>query len=165
MMFPPQQQMAITRIDPALGIRTCQIIFFALIAGVLVFAGIAVVMAKETNPPQIAFIGLIFTAALIPVRFVVPRQVVASMLKKLPEGTPEDLNQRLFPIYQQRLIISLALLEGPGFLNCVGYLTEGQWFSLAAIAVLVILMSMLFPTLNHFENWAEDVKRSLAAQF
>jgi hypothetical protein len=166
MMFPPpQRQAALTRIDPVVGIRVCRIIFFALMMGLASFMVIVLVMAEETKPAVIAYVGLIFAGTVIAVRFIVPGMVAASLVKKLPPGTPEDLNARLFPVYQQRMIIALALLEGAGFMNCICYLLERQWFSLAIIAVLLILMGMLFPTLNQFENWVEDVKRDLASQF
>lgn len=171
---PPQGQPGLAKIEPVAGIRICQIIYFALLMGVTFFAGIVFMTSgqaagagKPAMPanPIIFYMGLAGGMSMIAARFIVPGIVVRTLLKKLPQGTPEDLNARLFPIFQTRLIIGMALLEGATFFNLVAYMTERQTGSLVMIGVLVSLMTTMFPTLSQFENWAEDAKRDLATQF
>lgn len=163
---PPQQpQTGPFMIDPVQGIRVAQIIWAALIMGVVCFTGVALIMKGEPQAPMIAYLAAGFAAINIGVKFVVPGMIVRTQLQKLPAGSPEDLNARLFPIFQTRMIVGLALLEGAAFFNLIAYLTEKQIWTLGIVGLLVLMMVMMFPTLNQFESWVDDIKRDLASQF
>jgi hypothetical protein len=63
------------------------------------------------------------------------------------------------------MIIGVALLEGAGFFNLVAYMSERQWWTLAIVGVLMLLIAMMFPTLQQFESWSEDKKREMQNEF
>jgi hypothetical protein len=151
--------------DPKVWVRTAQIICAALIAGVFFFLGITQVIGPKKDEPFLAYFAAGFAALMIVMRFVVPAIAVRNQIQSLPEDVSDDLMFRLFQIYQNRMIIGLALLEGAAFFNLIAYLTAGQIWTLAVVGLLLVLMLMMFPTLNQFENWAEDRKRDLQSRF
>lgn len=145
-------------IHPLSMIRTSQIITVALIAGVVIFALAAQLLLPDGPAPQpfIAWIALAFAVPLIALRYVIPGMLVKASLKDARQNIGHFTPNQLRPVFQTRLILGLAMLEGAAFFNLVAYLLERQWFSMAAAGVLVLLMVMMFPTLNQYENWVHE---------
>lgn len=164
MVFPQPQNQPL-KMDPVTGIRNAQIICVALIMGVVCFVGVALMRRDDPREPMIAYIAAGFAVLNIILRLIVPGLVVRSQLRTLTAVAPEDLNACLFPIYQTRMIIGMALLEAAAFFNLVAYIVEHQDWAFAIVGVLVLMMAMMFPTLQRFENWADDMKRDLSSQF
>jgi len=133
--------------------------------GVLCFLGVALIMPSKPHDPFMAYVAAAVAALNIGIRFIVPGVMDRAQLKKLPSSAPEELVGRLFAIYQTRMIVGLAILEGAAFFNLISYVVERQSWTLAIVGLLLVLMAMMFPTLNQFENWIEDIKRDLASQF
>ena len=152
-------------IEPAKGIRNSQIICIALLAGLSAFFVVAVIASKETGPAHLSYIGLGLGVVQIVISFVVPGIVARSQAQRLAATSNEVIESELFAVFQTKMIIGLALLEGAGFFNLVCYMSEGQWWTLAFTGFLMLLMAMRFPTLRQFESWADDKKRDLQNQF
>jgi hypothetical protein len=147
-------------------VRTSQIICGAMMMGIITFAGIVVTRPAPPNPAlPMAYIAIGFAAIAIIVRFIVPAFVAKNESSKLKGASPESLDAGLYGVFQTKMIIGLALLEGAGFMNLIAYMTGGQWWSLATVGLLLLLMAMMFPTLTKFESWAEDVKRGWQNEF
>lgn len=161
---PPQNGQTLDRIDPVKGIRTAQIIWGALLMGVLTFAGIVLTMAQTNNATPLPLIGAVFALMAIGTRFVVPPIIVRAAIQKIPV-VDDTIDERLFPIYQTRLIVGMALLEGACFLNLIAYMMGSQWWTLVVLGTLLSLMVVMFPSLNQFYSWAEDQKRDLQNRF
>ena len=59
-------------------------------------------------------------------------------------------------VYQSSFITGAAVLEGVAFFNLVAHLTEGQMFSVAAAAVMLVGIWLMIPTRSRLEAWVED---------
>lgn len=166
MSFVPSPQSGQTpdRINPEIGIRTTQIIWGALLMGVLTFGGLAISMAQPNVASPLPLIGAVFALMATGTRFVVPPIVVRTAIQKIPV-VDETIDDRLFPIYQTRLIVGMALLEGACFMNLIAYMTTAQWWTIVVLGILLSLMVVMFPSLPQFRNWAEDQKRDLQNRF
>jgi hypothetical protein len=69
-----------------------------------------------------------------------------------PEEHPERSVQ-WWALYQTRMIILAALLEGSTFFQLIAYLTEGEKSNLVLAGILVLGLLLLFPTRNRIERW------------
>jgi hypothetical protein len=150
-------------------LRAAQIICVAMVMGSIAFLIVALVIPERPKPPigaypVISYMGVAGAAIQILLRFIVPSLSASSYLKQLSPGS-KDFDAQLFTIFQTRMVVGLALLEGGSFFNLVAYLIECQWWSLVVVGVLVFLMMSMFPTLGQFESWAEATKRDLQNQF
>jgi hypothetical protein len=95
------------------------------------------------------------------VALVLPRTLEASLRRQA--GPHAEDPGRLWTLYQTRLILVAALLEGAGFMQAIFYLMEGQTFSLAVALVLLAWLALLFPTRAGVEEWVER-QQELARQ-
>ncbi len=148
-------------------IRNSQIIAGALMLGVTVF-GIVAAMVGGKSPaatPIVAYLAVAFAAQVIALRFFIPGLVVKSQFKTLQNEEAGLAAERLGGLFQTRMIIGMALLDGAALFNLIAYILEGHWFSLATAGFLLLLMGMMFPTVREFESWADDLRRSLTSQF
>jgi hypothetical protein len=155
-------------------VRTMQIICFALIAGVVVFQGVAcyVVFVERggapTGPadalPTISMVAFAMFVPAVIISYVLPPVMtnltiaqIAAGVWQLPEGAdPKDYEgdePKLLAARQTAMVISLALLEGVAFLACVAFFIEARLYALALVDVLVVLMLMRFPTEGSVRNW------------
>ncbi len=149
-------------------LRVIRIIAGALIAGVLLFAGIVLLLVHgsgEPVQPRGQLISLIM-AGLVAVELV-PFALVATMIRvdspaiqqslqrQRATSPPVDPDQLHLAVYQIRMIIRYAILEGGAFANLVAYMLERNWWSLAIVGGLVFLMLTMFPTRTRLEHWLE----------
>src|SRR5262249_25088243 len=75
--------------------------------------------------------------------------------------TPTTDAERLWIVFQNRLIIGLALLEGATFFLLIAYLAEGSFLALVPAWVFIIAMLMQFPTRVGVERWVEEQQQLL----
>jgi hypothetical protein len=133
-------------------VRTMQIIWFAMLAGVSTFAVVAVFLHREAPANLVLSRFLLFFApASILMSFL-----VTAIRRVLPELRSEDAEvayPRLVAFYQTTLIVALALLQGSAFFALVAYQLEGVWWALAIAGIVVFLMLLHFPTLGRVEAW------------
>ena len=148
-------------------IRSSQIIASALMLGVMTFGVIAAVVGGKAPAaaPIVAYLAVAFAAQVIALRFFIPGLIVKSQLKTLQNDGAGLALERLYGLFQTRMIIGMALLDGAALFNLIAYIIDGQWFSLATAGFLLLLMGMMFPTVREFESWAEDIERNLNSQF
>lgn len=139
-------------IEPAL--LTCRIIAGALVFGVVTFAAVAIVLRLGDPPAAAMLMSLI--AAGIAVAAAGARQVMVGVLSG-GTGTSQGVGPSgSLALYQTRMIVGLAILEGAAFFNVVAYILEGHWWSLAVTAGLVALMLTAFPTRSRLCQWVAD---------
>ncbi len=162
-MFPPEGS------DPRQLVRVMQIICGALMMGLLMFGVIASVI-RFGNPgkpvaafPIVSYLGAGFALQNIVLSFVIPSLSIKATLKRMVSLRPiEDLRKLdLYGVYQTRMIIGCALLEGAGFFNLVAVIIDGHIWSFAVVAILIALMAMSFPTYERVDAWADDQLRLL----
>lgn len=135
-------------------LTVCKIIAGSLVFGVLAFATVAVVLRRGEPADPNQFVSLI--GAGFAFISVIARQVIVGFLggQTVSQG-PKDTAATL-ALYQTRMIVGLAILEGAAFFNIVSYLLEGHWWSLAVVAGLLAWMIASFPTRARLRHWIDD---------
>jgi hypothetical protein len=148
----PVEQDSSPNIDLSAIIRTMQIITGALIAGVSFYA-IFTLEPADGELEMMGMIALAFAAVMIIARFIVPGLI----------GDPGTLVTagELLGLYQTRMIVGLALLEGAAFFNITAFNMEHHWSSLMIAGILMFLMLSSWPTRSKIELWIR-IQRELA---
>lgn len=153
-------------------LQTLRILHGALCAGVAVFLVIVLVlrlaggMNKPPPIPLITYVAAAFTLIMLMVSFALPTMMEANWRRQLAPGKspftgaqgagmPADPFSRWAGLYQTRLIVRMALLEGAAFFALIAYLLEGQPLSLGLAGGLLFAMLGLFPTRAGIEAWVE----------
>lgn len=139
-----------------------QIIVGAMIAGVVIFAAIAFLAfpVKRAEEPMFGWIAAAAAALALGARAVVPRLVANSAATKALEVHQVDPRRALAPIYQTKVILGSALLEGTAFFAVITYLIEGYWVGLVTAGVLVLVMAVTFPSQGQFERWVTETSQN-----
>jgi hypothetical protein len=154
---------------PTMRLRTMRIIVFAMCLGILLFLGLALYLRStgeyEQKEPTLTL--SYFTAGLA-VLCVVMSVVVPALMESAwrrtaprelgPAPPPGELSAaevRWWGLYQTRLIVRSALLEGPCFALLVAYLIEGQLWTVAVAVVVLLLLAAGFPTESGVRDWVE----------
>ena len=159
-------------IEPSQMIRTSQNIAISLRGGLVMFALVAISVDHKAalDSSLISNLGAGFAALEIVLQFIVPTLIVNGQITKLKNrpvasGRHPDYSKTLAGLFQQKMVIGMALLQGAAFFNLVAFMSEHQMFSLGIVGFLLLLMVMMFPTLSRFENWAEEMQRNIESHF
>lgn len=153
-----------------------RIISAALISGVVVFLVVVVFVIKKDPPqglPLLTYVALAFGVLALVFAFIIPGFVGGSIKQALIDGKRVELPAQFRPpeevgivgnllfLFQTRLIISCALLEGAAFFNLIAHMIERQQVSLAMVGLLLGAMIVRFPTQARLESWVTDEIRSI----
>ena len=162
MFFPPPAPSLSPPDATKIG-RISQIIAGALIMGVVMFGCVAFFVAngEPAKSPMVALIGVGMAAMAVMVRFIVPAIIVNGGKASLKEASDAEQTSLLAGLYQTKMIVGMAVLEGAAFFNLIAYMTEKQFWSYGVVAFLVGVMAISFPSQGQFESWAEEMKRNL----
>jgi hypothetical protein len=151
-------------------LRTMQIVAAALIAAPLFLFVVALLVRAQgvgAQPavPIVSYVGIAFALVEVLVFMIFPNRAAAAACRKGPLQAAAD-SQDLFlcGVFQTRLVIGFALLEGAAFLQGIAYILEGQSFSLAIGLTLVLIMAFLLPTRSKLESWMEEQKQVMLDQ-
>jgi hypothetical protein len=140
---------------------TLRIILFALVMGIVIFAGIAVFIVWNQNGPLapnndlLTLVIIAFAVPMLLTQFVLP-----PLLSKVGLGDVRllygeiSVDYRLM-VHRSRLITGWALCEGAAFSVLVGYMLEGNPIMLGIAGAAVLLMVMRLPTMNSVAAWLE----------
>lgn len=171
MIFSPTSYSQNPNSSPSQRIRAAQIICGAMVMGILIFMVIALSSPGDgkrvgAGPlPMVSMVGLGAAVVNFLLQFIIPGIVASFQINKLKVEAVADRSADLFSIFQIRMIIRLALLEGASLFNLIGYMVERQWWTIAIVALLLTNMILCFPTLNQFDSWADDVRRTIENRF
>jgi hypothetical protein len=161
---------------PAARLRAMQIIAGTLILGVAMMLTVFVVLRNLSNaprPPQVpvlTYVGVAFALMAVIAHFIVPRNVLKNATSRRqwddepvfstapadPEQAPGDREPSALPLYQTRMIIGMALLEGAAFYQAIAYYVEGQPLALGLGCLLLLGLIVQFPTRSRVERWLEN---------
>jgi hypothetical protein len=156
--------------DLAARVRTMQIIAFAIILGPSIALALFAFLRTQgppnfPNAPLLTYVAAGFAAVALVLHQVVPSAVVAAQGRRLAEGRPVGAPLGSpgdwYALYQVRLIMSLAILEGAAFFLAIVYYVEGTPLSLLLGVVLIAALVLHFPTAPRVERWVE-AQRNLA---
>jgi hypothetical protein len=153
-------------------IRAMQIVAGALVLGALIFLGVVIAIRlagqapRPPKTPMLSYVGIVFTVMVLVPLALVPDRVIAAGRKQIARGerdasTASDETLRLANLYQNCMIIRLALLEGAAFFQIIIFHLEGQQLSLILALILVVGMVLLFPTRARVESWIEKQQEKL----
>lgn len=134
-------------------IKSLQIIFYAMLAGQIIFLFISVFLVQSGNFQVNENLFLIFF--IVDLLIITPAIVVGPMIYRgfINRSLSSKSKEEKFNFFRQGIIIKLALVEAPTIFSIVGFLLTGSVvFLLLAIGVL-ILFFFHKPTL---EKFAED---------
>jgi hypothetical protein len=99
---------------------------------------------------------------------VVPSMAASSQFKSIANGTftvgrkVSDDDEMLSAVYQTKMIIGCAILEGVGFLNTFTYSSSGQVANAAIAGLLILGVLLHFPTVGRITGWIEQRKHDLS---
>ncbi|SDP79584.1 hypothetical protein SAMN05428975_2810 [Mucilaginibacter sp. OK268] len=141
--------------SPAAAVKTMKVIHGALLAGQVLFAGVAYATgtkaiyfnARDTKDvfffvaPLLAFGGII-------AGFFLFKQLIGRLTEKA------DLQSKVTG-YQAAFITRAALLEGPSLFNIVAFMLSGNLFYLFISVVLMLILLRSRPSANRI---AEDLQ-------
>lgn len=134
-------------------VRQMQILAGALIAAVTTFGGIALAVGglpvAANGLPMISTVGAAFTALQIILVLVLPPILRQRAIQSSASG------DAWVAAYRSGMMFAFALLEGAAFFNLVAYITEKQWWSLAIVGGLLLMMLARFPTYSKLSQWIE----------
>lgn len=161
-MLTDQQRTALAK--PALQM---QIIVAAMAAGVAIFLTVAltIVQNQPAANPLIAYIAVGFAVLAFALWLVVPNILVIQARKAIADDRvpiaavsslaagDADVVDQLVAVFQTRLIIGCALLEGAAFFNLVAYMLEAHQLSLCVAVALLLGILIQIPTRNRLEVW------------
>lgn len=142
--------------------RSAMLVVGVLMFGLINFAVIFLIGGRiqDPNAPMIVcYLGLASAGLMAVLRFIIPEIVTAAATRPKAGQTPEEFRQQLAGAYQTKVIIGAALLEGAGFFNGVAYVITGSLLNMGAIAVLLTVMAVTFPSQSQFDQWADQIQR------
>lgn len=135
-----------------------KVITVGLLGGVVAFAVTAaiIVWGFGREPFQegqlISLIAAGFAVMMFVAHLVIPGVIAQS--SRASADAPN--REALYGVYQIKLIVALALLEGAAFFNLVALIIEHHWWSLAIAGGLLLCMLSLYPTRTRVEHWVES---------
>ncbi len=141
-------------------LRGMKIVVFALIQGVVFFAGIMLWVGGFKNEPfsdagAVAWAGVGFGALMLVLSYVIPSAKERRGLDELSQQQHAKVSDYL-GLYRGNLIIGCALAEGACFMNVLLYFIGGQLMNLGLVVVLVIRIAMHMPSQTRVARWLAD---------
>jgi hypothetical protein len=127
-------------------LNTMRIIFFALLAGQIIFIAVAF-FTVNNNPPQSQSDDLFNIIVPVAIGFglLMSNMLFKQMLAKIKK---DDSFEQKLEAYRSALIVRYALLEGPSIFSTVVYLLSGNIIFLAFSGVMILAFLMNMPSQN-----------------
>lgn len=127
-------------------LKTMRIIFFALLAGQIIFMAVAF-FTVNNNPPQSQSDDLF--NIIVPVAIGLGLFMSGMLFKQLLGKIKNDASfEKKLEAYRSAMIIRYALLEGPSIFSTVAYLLSGNIIFLAFSGVMILAFLMNMPSRN-----------------
>lgn len=151
-------------VDPAQAARQLQIIRGALVMGVVMFLGVALVMVKGELKFQFDFLEIIasvLAASAIVVFVVIGRLFMNSQLPKNGEPGTEEQTQSLIQNIVATEIIRGAVLEGAAFFATTLIILENSGIGMVIANLMAVVSVVTFPTTGRIQNKLENLRHQL----
>jgi hypothetical protein len=132
---------------PEATLKATQIIALALMAGVI---STSAIMTFVVNNSVVGVSLAGNKVSLIMAGITVLNMLLLAVVARWK--VPRRPGVRLHEVWQRRMVIRFALLEGTALLNAVAGIIERQWWTFVIFGVVFVLMCVLFPTRTRF-NW------------
>jgi hypothetical protein len=139
----------------------------ALIAGTLVFAGVATIVSLSQSSPSVppmlwGFNAFVVGAGGLLILSTVPLVLMGGVFAKRAGEVwkaRQDDEQAIgvvMQLYQKLALSRLAVLEGVALLACVGMMLTGDWLCLGVAGVALVGMGVVFPTSLRLQSFLDE---------
>lgn len=162
-------------------VQLLQLTIVGLAAGVVIFAAVAFfVLRVAADGPLLKDLGvplteilLVLAAVMVGARTLVVVAVVPNARKSVARGVFPQLGSirydtsrwtradHMLSVYQMATILGGAMCEAAAMLAVLADLFEGRWISLAAAGVLLVVLTLHFPTQSSIRDWVQDQLRRM----
>ena len=145
-------------------LRGMQVITVAVLAGVGLFAGVALVMTGGKPGTELSTTALIcFGISAVQIVFcvVLPgmmRRVQLERLKKF-DGDEQSFTDQLLKIYRTLHIFVTGLLDTIILINLITYLVTSYAGHLGLAGLVTAVMVVRFPTQSRLVSWLADARQ------
>lgn len=153
--------------------RVLQIVVVALAMGLGMFLVISLTVLSAPEPEpwnSMNYIAFGFAGLLVVLSLFIPPAIGSAIRTRIMQDPASDQAGLLKTVpgrfAQSRMtqtIIAGALLEGPGFLNCIAYSQTGQVTHLAVAAGLILCILLKIPTQDGMQHWIESEIQGFAS--
>ena len=144
-------------------LQTMRIIVLALVMGLATFTGIAVFIGQSQEPTGafvLTLVAPIFFLVTVGFSFMMPILMEKQFLQaSMKSGKGHLSAQELAMLFQSRLVVSAALVEGPGFLGCIAYIVEHRPLVLVIPALAISLLLLKIPSADQLGAFIENKQR------
>ncbi len=141
-------------------VRVMQIIVGALTSGCIAVMVTMFLLRGDKAPqpamPTLTYLGLAFSGAAVLARIFLPRLIANQARSGITARDEASVVAALLPVFQTRLIIGAAILEGAVFFLAIAYMLEGQSLALGVGAALTLGIATQFPTTGSVSNWLTE---------
>ncbi|MEZ6062284.1 MAG: hypothetical protein R3C19_18235 [Planctomycetaceae bacterium] len=145
-------------------VRSLKLITIGLAIGPMVFLGIALVLSQgaiDGKPDIVAWLALGFAGLQFLMHILVPPLVAHAAIRRIDSRRFGDSDVAakaglLLPIFRQRHIIAMAMLEAAAFFNLVAYIISRFGGNLAVAAVLILLIAVRLPSAANVHSWIHE---------
>lgn len=147
-------------------IRTLRIVYVGLVAGIVVFLGIAAVL-KDTfaggelseRTPLLLGVLAIFAVGCIAAYTLIERATVAGAARgRLEPQRPGESSDAVLGAYRQLAIVGAGLIDGVSFFAAVIYVLTGSSITLGAACLGVALLVSRIPSRERLDRFAERTR-------
>jgi hypothetical protein len=159
------------------GIRSMRVFTGVLLAGVLLFLAVVVAIKWNSRPVEgedntvllVVFLGQATLALLA--GLLMPRQMLNRQRKELAQSLGETARAENIPVNKLLImlrgasIFRLALLEGASFALLICLVVTGQFWLLAIVGVLLVLMLREWPTVAGVTGWIQEQRDRIRQEF
>jgi len=116
---------------------TLGVLFFTIIATLLMIMGFESVANKEMNTTLLVVVPIFALAGIFASNFLFNTRLKQCILQTALKDKLDS--------YRSALIIKFALIEGPSFLSVIAYLLSGNVLFLGVIAILITILILQRP--------------------
>ena len=158
-------------------IRAIRVITGVLVAGVVMFMGVALLVKWDHQPREgedntVLLVIFLVQAALITLAgLLIPRKLLTNQRKELAQSLGDTTRAENIPVDKLMKmllgisILRLALLEGASFALLICLIVTGQFWLLAVVAVLMALMVREWPTVASVTGWIAEQRDRIRQDF
>ncbi len=138
-------------VDPALALRTSQLIVGALVVGPLVLAVIAGVVDLGSGVRILTLPAALFG--------VVSPVIGYRLYHSVRDGLAPDASQgERCRAFTRANLVALAVTEAAAFLGIVAYMLSGEPWGLLGLLMHVLLAAAIWPSAERFEGFTDSTR-------
>ena len=131
----------------------------SLMMGLVMVTGMMTAMSPpdlNASPTILAHVGAGVALLMFFVSQIVPNISAQQQLREI--DIQDDM--AMFGVFQTRMIIGSAMLEGAGMFNAVLIMIEGSIQPLIVVALVLLTMASRFPTPGRIDNWIQTQREN-----